>query len=221
MEFEPLVEEFLSVQRKETTRRAYTNAFRRFQEFYGKPIGDFLKHVEEDMRNSRFSQSRVARTTLAGFVKCLQSAGKENKTIRAYVGAIQGLAKYYDIPIGGRYINLPPSTVANKKHPWTIDEIGNFISSFKHPTYKSIAACIVQSGLSLSDLLELTYGDIREEFEKGVTPLCLDLTRKKTGVRFVTFVGSWSVALLKDHFAGKRLRDDTPIYDVCDRAVHA
>jgi hypothetical protein len=55
--------------------------------------------------------------------------------------------------------------------------------------YRSIAASIVQSGLSVSDLLALTYGDIKEEFEKGTTPICLSLTRKKTGVSFITFFG--------------------------------
>jgi hypothetical protein len=35
-----------------------------------------------------------------------------------------------------------------------------------------------------------------EEFEKGITLICLSLTRKKTGVSFITFLGSWSVKLL-------------------------
>jgi hypothetical protein len=45
--------------------------------------------------------------------------------------------------------------------------------------YRSIAASIVQSGLSVSDLLALTYGDVKEEFEKSTTPICLNLTRRK------------------------------------------
>jgi len=87
--------------------------------------------------------------------------------------------------------------------------------------YRSIAASILQSGLSLSDLLTLTYGDIKEEFEKGITPLCLDLTRKKTGVQFMTFLGGWAVKLLKEHLSSQRLEDALPIYNVTARTVHA
>jgi integrase len=67
----------------------------------------------------------------------------------------------------------------------------------------------------------MTYGGVKEEFEKGITPLCLDLTRKKTGVQFITFLGSWSVKLLKDYLANRKLENETPIYNVSARTVHA
>lgn len=60
-----------------------------------------------------------------------------------------------------------------------IEEVGEFVAAMDKPIYQSIAASIIQSGLSLSDLLALTCGDIKEELERGVTPLCLELTRKK------------------------------------------
>jgi len=89
------------------------------------------------------------------------------------------------------------------------------------PIYRSIAALIVQGGLSVSDLLALKYGDVKEEFEKGTTPICLSLTRKKTGVPFITFLGSWSIKLLKDYLVNRKLEDNEPIYAVSSRAVHA
>jgi hypothetical protein len=73
----------------------------------------------------------------------------------------------------------------------------------------------------VSDLLALTYGDIKEEFEKGITPICLSLTRKKTGISFITFFGSWSVKLLKDYLVHENWIMKTPIYNVSSRAVHA
>ncbi|MBS7616775.1 site-specific integrase, partial [Candidatus Bathyarchaeota archaeon] len=108
-----------------------------------------------------------------------------------------------------------------KKHPWIIEEVGKFVDIIDKPIYKSVAASIVQSGLSLSDLLALRYVDIREEFENGITPICLSLTRKKTGIAFITFLGNWSVRLLKDYLANLKLDDEAPIYDVSSRAAHA
>jgi integrase len=118
-------------------------------------------------------------------------------------------------------VQLPPAQPVNKKHPWTIEEVGEFIAVMDKLLYRSIAASIVQSGLSLSALLALTYGDVKEELEKGTTPLCFNLTRKKTGIFFMTFFGNWSIKLLKEYLANRKLEDEASIYDVSSRVVHA
>jgi integrase len=182
-------------------------------------VAGFLSLVEEDLRRPRLEKTRVARKTLNAFIAHLQGEGFAPKTINAYIGAVQSLAKYYDIPLSTRYVNRPPARAIYKKYPWTIEEIGKFVSLMDNIQYKCIAACIVQSGLSISDLLGLKYGDIREEFEKGVVPLCLDLSRKKTNVPFLTFVGSWALGLLKQQLMDRPLNDDTPIFMVTRRAV--
>ncbi|MBX5321291.1 MAG: tyrosine-type recombinase/integrase [Candidatus Bathyarchaeota archaeon] len=149
----------------------------------------------------------------------MQDRGYAPKSINTYVGAVQSLAKYYDIPISMRFISRPPAKAVHKKHPWTIEEIGMFTSLMDNIQYKCVAACIVQSGLSISDLLGLRYGDIKGEFEKGITPLCLGLSRKKTNIPFLTFLGSWALSLLRRHLDGKNLQDETPLFTVSTRAV--
>jgi integrase len=215
------VEEFLSAL-KPGTKHVYQRGLIKFQEFLAKQgldVAGFLSLVEEDLRRPRLEKTRVARKTLNAFIAHLQGEGFAPKTINAYVGAVQSLAKYYDIPLSTRYVNRPPARAIYKKHPWTIEEIGKFIALMNNIQYKCIAATIVQSGLSISDLLGLKYGDIREEFERGVVPLCLDLSRKKTNVPFLTFVGSWALGLLKEHLADRDMQDDTPMFTVTRRAV--
>ncbi|MEM3153248.1 MAG: site-specific integrase [Candidatus Bathyarchaeia archaeon] len=216
------VSEFLSVL-KRGTRNVYGRGLAAFQEFYSSrgSIRDFLDRIEQDRLLPRIKRKHVDRVTLNNFVVWLQSRGYSPKTVRTYVGAVQSLAKYYDISISLRYVQLPPAQPVNKKHPWTMEEVGDFIALMDKPMYRSIAASIVQSGLSLSDILPLKYSDIREELEKDITPICLSLTRKKTGVSFITFLGSWSVKLLKDYLADLKLDDETPIYNVSPRVVHA
>jgi integrase len=213
--------EFLSAL-KLGTRHVYERGLAKFQDFLamqGLDVAGFLSLVEEDLRKPRLEKTRVARKTLNAFIAYLQGEGFAPKTVNAYVGAVQSLAKYYDIPLTTRYVNRPPAKAVHKKHPWTMEEIGKFIHLMDNVQYKCIAACIVQSGLSISDLLGLKYDDIREEFEKGVAPLCLDLSRKKTNVPFLTFIGSWALGLLKQHLKDRPLKDDTPIFTVTRRAV--
>jgi integrase len=220
--FDSEVSEFLSVL-KTGTRNVYRRGLAVFQQFYSNQglVKDFLDCVEQDRLLPRSERRREDRFILNGFVAWLQNKGYSPKTIRIYVGAVQSLAKYFDIPISLRYVQLPPAQPVNKKHPWTIGEVGDFIAAMDKLLYRSIAASIVQSGLSVSDLLSLTYEDIKEEFEKGTAPICLILTRKKTGVNFITFLGSWSVKLLKDYLSHEKLDNETPIYNVSSRAVHA
>ncbi|MGB9740858.1 MAG: tyrosine-type recombinase/integrase, partial [Candidatus Bathyarchaeales archaeon] len=214
--------EFLSVL-KPGTRNVYGRGLMAFQEFYSRygSLGDFLDRVEQDRLLPRSHRKRIDRFTLNGFVVWLQNRGYSPKTVRSYVGAVQSLAKYFDVSISLRYVQLPSSQPVNKKHPWTIEEVGDFIALMDKPLYRSIAASILQSGLSLSDLLALKYSDIKEEFERGITPICLNLMRKKTGVAFTTFLGGWSVKLINEYLAGRKLSGQTQIYEVSSRAVHS
>jgi len=216
------VSEFLSVL-KPGTCNVYSRGLAVFQQFYSSygSLKDFLDRVEQDRLLPRSERRRVDRFTLNGFVVWLRNKGYSPKTIRIYVGAVQSLAKYFDIPISLRYVQLPPAQPVNKKHPWTIEEVGEFIAAMDKLLYRSIAASILQSGLSVSDLLALTYGDIREEFERGITPLYLHLTRKKTGISLITFFGGWAVKLLQEYLANRKLEDEAQIYDASSRAVHA
>jgi integrase len=216
------VVEFLSVL-KRGTRNVYRRGLAAFQQFYSNQgsIKDFLDCVEQDRLLPRNERRRVDRLTLNSFVTWLQNKGYSPKTIRIYVGAVQSLAKYFDIPISLRYVQLPSAQPINKKHPWTIEEVGDFIAFMDKPIYRSMVASITQSGLSVSDLLGLTYGNIRDDLEKGIAPICIALTRKKTGISFITFLGSWSVKLLKDYLADRKMEDEAPIYNVSSRAVHA
>ena len=213
---------FLSVL-KVGTRGVYAAGLKLFQQYYSSKgsVGDFLDCVEREWFLPRHAKRRIATETLNGFAAWLQDHGYASKTVRVYVGAVQSLAKYYDIPISLRYVNLPTATPVNRKHPWTLAEVGEFVAAMDKPICRSIAASILQSGLSISDLLTMTYGGVKEELEKGITPLCLDLIRKKTGVQFITFLGSWSVKLLKDYLVNRKLENETPIYNVSARTVHA
>lgn len=209
---------------KPGTREVYKPGLEAFLNFYqqagyGKSLSDFLDAVEGDMRLPRRARKRIARNVLNEFVKYLAEKGFKPKTIRTYVSAIQSFGGYYDIKLSTRYVSLPRANPVSHKFPWTLEKVVEFVGMIRDPIVKSVAVTIFQSGLSMSDALSLTYGDIKHEYENGIVPLCLDLARIKTGVPFMTFIGRWGVKCLKETLEGRNLDLETPLYPITGRTV--
>jgi len=221
MKFDEDTTEFLEAL-DPSTRKTYSFGLDAFQTFY-KPQGtikDFLDRVEEDALKQRREKRRVARNTLKEFVEWLQEKGYKPKTVRAYIAAVQSEAKYFDLSISIRYVNVPAGKPFSEKYPWTIEDVSKFVGMIKKQEYKSMAITILQSGLSLSDLLTLTYGDVKSEYEAGVEPLCLDLARAKTDVPHMTFIGGLGVDYLKTYLETRgKLETDDPLYAKSPRAI--
>jgi len=193
-----------------------------FQSYYGGSFHGFLEAVLEDASKPPLEKRHVARDAIAGFAEWLSRRGCQPKTIRAYVAAVQACANYYDIPISVRYARLPKAVPQSKKYPWTVEDVEKFVQLIDDPLYQSIAVSLFQSGLSISDLLKLRYDDIRIEYEKSITPLCLDMYRMKTDVPFMTFIGAWGVNMLSkylEEYDRASIRPDEPLYPVTARAV--
>jgi len=218
------VKEFLDVF-KPSTRKVYRSGLRVFLRFYnetgkGTTLEDFLDAIEEDMKKSRRERTRVARNVLREFIRWLEDHEYTPKTIRTYINSVQSLGQYYGISISARYIILPTSQPVSSKYPWTLEEIGKFIGLMKKPELKSIAATTFQSGIGIGDILHLTWGDIKREYNKKVSPLCFEITRQKTDVPFLSFIGDWGLSILRKHLSNAgRKQDSDPIYTMSMRTV--
>jgi len=206
------------------TRRIYTAGISKFLSFYrssgeGKNVSDFLDTLEADLKLPRRQRERVGEKVIRDFIKYMKDENLSPKSIRTYVAAIQSLCKYFDLTISTRYVDMPSSRPVSDKFPWTLDKVAAFIGKIEDPEIKSIAVTIFQSGLSISDILALNWGDIRLEYERDIIPLCFDLARIKTDVPFMTFLGEWGVSLLSHHLEGKRFRLEDPLYTVSHRLI--
>ena len=224
------VSEFLDAfGEKKGTSRVYKAGLNAFKEFYksraqhygakGESLEDFLDTVEEDLHRPRRERKRVTRNLLKGFVAFLKLRDYAPKTIRAYASAVQSFAKYYGLTISTKFVDLPARAPISDKFPWTLDKAAAFMGKIENPEIKSIAVTIFQSGLSISDILALTWGDIKYEYERDVVPLCFDLSRIKTDTPFMTFIGSWGESLLRSHLQEKRLQLEDPLYTASPRSI--
>ena len=207
------------------TRSTYESGLGAFLAYYkekhggDKTLKDFLDELEEDLHRPRRERKRVGRGVLRGFVKWMGDQGLKPKSIRTYVSTIQSLAKYYDITISSRYVNLPSSQPVSRKYPWTTEKVAKFIPLLPTIELQSIAVSTFQSGVGPADLLQTTYGDIKREYEEGVVPLCLDFARQKTDVPFMTFIGAWGVSMLREHLEERSPKFTDKIYTISHRMI--
>jgi Integrase len=211
--FDPQTREFLSALKRQSTRDIYTAGLKVFQTFYNQygqgSIADFLDRVSTDLQLPPGKRARVATNALREFINYMQEPKADHvfsgKTINTYVSSVRSLVSHiydyeYQIPIRG--IGLPDPEVKSKKTAWTLELFSKFIEPMK-PMYKALAATILMSGQGLAEVLSLTYVDIQLEFEQDTRPIKLEFKRRKTGVKYMTFLGSPAINLLDNYFTVK------------------
>lgn len=226
MELGRHAEDFLEAHGRESqnTARAYRNALNRFAAFYKNQgtLEDFIARVNVDNKLD-YGGERVAEKTLSSFIKSLQAEGLSRKATRLYASAVQSLFKYLRVPITLALTGLPKNKPEVEMYAWkNANRVEQFVSLMDDIMYRTIAVLAFQSGLSLGDLLSLTYGDIKTEFESHVCPLCLNFKqegREKTEVSFLTYAGRWTVDLLTEYLKDKNLEAAARLFPVTPEAV--
>jgi len=173
------VEEYLGMKKK-TTAMVYRSGLKHFitlfKEKYGEDqtFSDFLDMLEENAGLPRNSKRKLAEAELVDFIDYLQKKNLSNKTIRTYIAPVQDFLNYKDFTISVRWLgNLPPSTPQkrNQKHQWKLSEVKEFVDKAQTYRDKAIILTLFQSGISISDLCELTFGDVKQQIGEGNLPL--------------------------------------------------
>jgi len=211
---------------KPSTSRTYRTALSFFAKFLcarGEgSVDSFIQKVDDDDRRPLAEKVDYAAPLLRSFKTCLVMSGKAPKSTRTYLASIQGYAKYRKVSLTLDYLGMPNDDVQVLTHEWAdADEVARFLVLFKLPAYQALGRLMFQSGLSVSDCLSLTYADVEKELGK-VSPLLLDFRlagRSKTGVRFVTFCGKWTIDALLEYLKGKTLYPDSRLFDTSVESV--
>ena len=218
--FEPEIQEYLKL-KSPSTAHAYSNGLAKFLKFYQKKYGNdanfghFLDRIFAELKKPRREQKRIAETEVSQFIGYLQDKGLSNNAIRMYFAAVQNFLKYKQVAVSMSFINVPPSVSkkTNGKHEWRIEHVKKFADAASSYRDKAIITCIFQSGLAVNEICDLNYGDIQDEFEAGILPLCLKLVRQKTNVEFKTFFGRDAVKYLRLYLETRgELKPEDPLF---------
>jgi len=181
--------------RGKNTAIAYEKCLRRFVKFYGHPFGDYIREIGEQQQVNQgkpiTERTRPGEDTLRAFIKWHKEAEYSNYSTLQSLGAVQNILKYYGIRITYDFIETPPPRPMkeNAKHQWELDQVRKFVEAAEYIRDKAFIMVAFQSGLSIGDILDLDYGDIKREFEAGKLPLAIERYREKTNVPIRTFIG--------------------------------
>jgi integrase len=181
--------------RGKNTAIAYEKCLKRFVKFYGHPFNDYIREIEERQQVNQekpiTERTRPGEDTLRGFIRWHKEVGYSNYSTLQSLGAVQNILKYYGIRITYDFIETPPprSMKENTKHEWKLDQIKRFVEAAEYTRDKAFIMVAFQSGLSIGDILDLDYGDIKREFEARKLPLAIERYREKTNVPIRTFIG--------------------------------
>ena len=205
-----------------STAKVYRNGLRRFISYYrakhgeDKSFTDFLDDLEKNASLPRKDRKRLADATLVDFINFCTNDGLSDNTMRTYIAAVQNFLKYKGFALSTRWLGNMPRAVpqkTNRKHQWKRSEIKEFVERASTYRDKAIILVLFQSGIGVSDLSHLNYGDICDEYEQGTLPILLDLSRFKTGVDFKTFLGADAVQYLRSYLATRTgVTRDSPLF---------
>jgi len=221
------IQEYLALKRTKSTRTAYASSYKAFLKYYRGKHGEsagfshLLDRVYDNLKKPRFVQEQIVEPEITGFINWLKEEVPEDRrpksdnTIRQYIAALQHLLKYYNIVVSMSLIENYPRAApmpTSTKHEWKIEQIRDFVDAATTFRDKAIILCLFQSGMRLSDLVSLDYGDIAEEFETGIIPLHV-LVRKRGSVSYRTFIGTDAVRYLRLYLQTRQeLNDDSSLF---------
>ena len=220
------LEEYVEVQTwlkniGQSSRNVYLSALRRFCNWCGKNPHMLIIDRDHEIHSDDPLSRNKTRDMLLDFRQHLEKRGYAPKTINSIDGAIRS---FFTTIIGrSGMINLRnyrnASISQNKDLVPTIEELKKMLDVVSLEE-KIRILFIAQTGMRVSDAVELKISDIRRELDLEKVPLAIRFVPKKDrdviGER-VTFLGSDGVEMLKQYLRfrekrGETLSDASPLF---------
>jgi len=231
---DPALKRWLNSITRNSTKYGYKTAFKAYTLFTGKTASALIDEALEDAKKDPRHRQDVVITRLVQFYKWLKteypkmsrgkgehkviSKGVSDKLAHHFVNAVRSFYATFDITVRmrGRH-RLPRPRVTNKRMKVGSDQVKVLVDHARTPRDRAIILTLFQSGMDVSTLCSLNYGDVAEGLSKEEYPMKLELHRPKTGVEYYTFLGKNAVNALKAYVddmqnRGVKFRNDTTLF---------
>jgi site-specific recombinase XerD len=231
---DPALRRWLDTIARNSTKYGYRAAFKTYAYFTGLTASDLIDEALADFKKDPRERQDVVMTRLVKFYHWLKTEypkksrgsgehqvvakGVSDKLAHFFVNAVRSFYATYDITIRmrGRH-RLPRPRVQNKRMKVGAEQVKVLVDHARTPRDRAIILTLFQSGMDVSTLCSVKYGDVAEGLSKEENPLNLELHRPKTGTEYYTFLGTDAIEALKAYLddmrsRGVQFRNDTALF---------
>ncbi len=201
IEKEPLIMEwFANIEAAQTTRRNFLQGMKYYTDFANKSPNELLEEAEEEIKSGILMRKRKIRGYLLGFRDWLKEQEYAPKTVYSHMVAAKSFYKSFDI-------DLPQLNNRKQFQALPTEENGmrlekeNLKQILKHANLRNRAIILTtaSSGLSQSDVLDLSVGDFKRGLDEKTMITTLHLRRIKTKCDFITFLSPEATKAVQDY----------------------
>jgi integrase/recombinase XerD len=212
---DPTTKKWLGTTVKRLTRNTYAASLAKFVEFTKMTPSQLIDEAIEDMKKDPRERRDVVVSRLISFYNYLKNDyilrdGKRGMNDKSIITHITGVRSFYAsfevaVRLKGRKA-FPKPRVANKRLIVNAEQVKTLLDYAPGVRDRAIILTMFQSGMDVSTLCSLKYGDVARGLEGGELPMRVDLQRPKTGVEYYTFLGKTAVEAIKAYIRDMKER---------------
>jgi len=189
------------------TERTYSRSLMLWHEYSGLNPDKTVQKWETESKADLSQALEDWDVKLDSFVNWLSKDKGFTKNVASSIhAAVKSLIKYncrIRLTIG-----TPSVGIVESLTPLTIEDFRK-IDTVASIQQKWIIRGLKDSGMSREDFIELTYGDVKSDFEKGEQFIHVNVIRRKEQIKYETFLGPNAVEVLRIYLDIRRKRGET------------
>ncbi|MDQ1280189.1 MAG: hypothetical protein QG670_1452 [Thermoproteota archaeon] len=205
---EPSLTRWLSSITRESTKRSYKAAFRRYAAFTKQTASQLIDEAIEDSKLDEREKKDIVRTRLLAFYDALQKNGLSSFYCNTSVQSIRSFYQTFNIAVSlkGRS-KIPKVKAKNKRLMITPEILRKLIDNTKSLRDRAILLILFQSGMDIATLCSLRFCDVNQGLSEDQSPMKIIVQRPKTGTDYYIFIGRDSIEALKNYVNDLKARD--------------
>jgi integrase len=202
-----------------STNHTYLRFLEEFCSFAGKSPDELIAERQRQLKSTDEMEQRKHEETAMSFINFLvQERRLAPGSAKLALAAVRSFYKHNYSALVLKSPRLGWKIRA--KRPPTREELRNMVKVASKPLHRAIILFLSQTGMSISDALQVTYGQVAEQFKAGASPVHLSVLRQKTKVRYDAFFGKEASEALKEYLATRNPDGSDRLFPLCDRAVN-
>jgi integrase len=191
------------------TKQRYEEYFKEFLEFIGKSPDELIVQRQQDILNpDRKIQRRIESQFLAFLAKKKQD-GYSVATQQVIFASIRSFFEIHYFPLIMRKGDYPKGDSDGVKRA-TKEAILKALknqNARNRVTTVPLILFIKDTGLRVSDVRRLNYGDIADQLENGATLIQINIITQKTKLLAKTFIGEEAIQALKEYIEARNMAE--------------